>query len=67
YRVYRRLPDGSWATLSTEVVRQPSYLDAAVEPGQTLVYRVTAVDRATPVPNESSPSEEASIQVGNEP
>jgi predicted small lipoprotein YifL len=67
YRVYRRLPDGSWAALSTDVVRQPSYLDAAVTPGETFVYRVTAVDRASPAPNESGPSEEASIQVGNEP
>jgi hypothetical protein len=66
YRVYRQGADGSWAPLGEGIVRQPSYLDAAVTPGQTLVYRVTALDRA-PTPNESAPSAEAAILVGNEP
>ena len=66
YRVYRRGADGSWAPLGAGIVRQPSFLDTDVLPGDRLAYRVTAVDRAT-VPNESAPSEGAEILVGSEP
>ena len=66
YRVYRRRAEGEWAPLGTDVLRQPSYLDTDVLPGDALAYRVTAVDRAD-APNESAPSEEATILVGSEP
>ena len=62
YRVYRRRGDGGWARIGVESLRQPTYLDADVKPGDVIAYRVTAVDRATP-PNESAPSVEASIRV----
>lgn len=66
YRIYRKRAGGDWAALGTEVARQPSYLDTDVLPGDTIVYRVTAVDRASAA-NESAPSEEATIVVGSEP
>ena len=66
YRVCRRRPDGSWALLTQDVIRQPSFLDPDVTAGDTLVYRVTALDRAQP-PNESEPSEETTVVVGSEP
>ncbi|HEX4825009.1 MAG TPA: hypothetical protein VFV19_11925 [Candidatus Polarisedimenticolaceae bacterium] len=65
YYVYRSVGDGGWTKLS-DLVHQPSYLDAAVEPGMKVRYRVTAVDRATP-PNESEPSAVSEQTVAAEP
>ena len=66
YRVYRRAEEGEWARVGTDGVAQPLYLDDSVTAGQHLTYRVTAVDRASP-PNESPPSEEVDVDVGDEP
>ena len=65
YFVYRSVDDGPWARLG-EVVRQPLYLDAAVDAGMHVRYRVTAVDRAIP-PNESEASEAVDQTVAAEP
>jgi hypothetical protein len=66
YRVYRKRGDGPWTRIGADPVRQPTYLDAAVAAGDVLDYRVTAVDRADP-PNESAPSEVATLRVSAEP
>ena len=65
YYVYRSVGEGGFTRVS-EVIRQPSYLDTAVEPGMVVRYRVTAVDRASP-PNESEPSAPVEQTVAAEP
>ena len=65
YYVYRSVGDAGWTRVG-DVIRQPSYLDTAVEPGMVVRYRVTAVDRATP-PNESEPSPPVEQTVAAEP
>jgi hypothetical protein len=66
YRVYRRGSDGAWRAIGPALVDRPLHLDTAIESGQRLAYRVTAVDRAQP-PNESLPSAEVEFDVGEEP
>ncbi|HXV76417.1 MAG TPA: fibronectin type III domain-containing protein [Candidatus Polarisedimenticolaceae bacterium] len=70
YRVYRRVDEGEveglWEPLGTDPIERPLYLDTDVRVGQRLVYRVTAVDRATP-PNESAPSASQTIDLRTEP
>ncbi len=66
YRVYRRGETAEWARVGPNGVEQPLYLDDSVTAGQHVAYRVTAVDRASP-PNESAPSEEVEVDVGEEP
>jgi hypothetical protein len=65
YYVYRMAGQGAWTRMG-DVLRQPSFLDPAVKPGDVLRYRVTAVDRATPA-NESAPSTEVEARVAAEP
>jgi hypothetical protein len=65
YRVYRRVQSSSWERIGPNPVIEPLYLDAAVNPGERLSYRVTAVDRSTP-PNESPPSETVELVVAGE-
>jgi hypothetical protein len=64
YRVYRR-QEGDWSRTGPDPVPEPLFLDSDVRPGERLVYRVTAVDRATP-PNESPPSEEVDVDVARD-
>ncbi len=66
YRVYRHSGETGFAPIGGGVVRQPSFLDAAVVPGAVVRYRVTAVDRADP-PNESVPSAEVEVRVTADP
>jgi len=65
YYVYRAASGGAWTRMG-EMLRQPSFLDATVKPGDLLRYRVTAVDRATPA-NESAPSIEVEVLVAADP
>jgi hypothetical protein len=70
YRVFRRRiaqeRETAWERIGPDPVERPLYLDAEVELGQRLAYRVVAVDRATP-PNESRPSEVVEIELFGEP
>jgi fibronectin type 3 domain-containing protein len=66
YRVYRDPGDGTWGPIGGAIVRQPSYVDAALAPGTLARYRVTAVDRASP-PNESAPSSVVELRVAADP
>jgi hypothetical protein len=66
YRVQRRVDGGPWESVGADPLVQPSCLDASVETGQRLTYRVTAVDRISP-PNESPPSTEVELEVLAEP
>jgi hypothetical protein len=66
YRIYRRIGEDEFASIGPDLVGQPFYLDTAVEPGQHLSYRITAVDRAE-IPNESGPSESFDLVVVEEP
>ncbi len=67
YRVYRRdARDAPWTRIGPDPIDRPLFLDETVSPGQTVGYRVTAVDRATPA-NESDPSEAAEIVISSEP
>lgn len=65
YYVYRAVSGAAWTRMG-DLLRQPSFLDAAVKAGDLLRYRVTAVDRATP-PNESEPSAEVEVRVAADP
>jgi hypothetical protein len=66
YRVYRRVNGGPWTRLDPPVVEQPLYLDADVEVGQRLAYRIAAIDRAVP-PNEGEPSAAVELDLLDEP
>lgn len=65
YRVYRDR-GGSWEPVGSVVLREAMYLDRDVAPGETLEYRVTAIDRASP-PNEGPPSTSVRIVLQAEP
>jgi len=65
YRVYRKAAE-NWVQVGPDLVDRPSYLDADVQPGQRLEYRVTALDRASRT-NESAPSEVVQVEVAAEP
>jgi hypothetical protein len=56
YNIYRREGDSDLVKLNSELVRTPSYRDAAVSSGKTYTYSVSAVDVRN---NESKRSEEA--------
>jgi len=56
YRVSRSVDGGTFMPLETAPLVRPLYLDVDVEPGQRLLYRVTALDGADPQ-NESEPAE----------
>ncbi len=60
YRVFRSVDGGPWGVLAESAIEQAQYLDEAVELGQRLAYRVTAIDRASRA-NESEPS--AAVEV----
>ena len=59
YLVYRRSLDGvspsAWLRLTAEPVRDTSYRDLSVVPGQHYAYRVTAISQAA---HESTPPPE---------
>lgn len=55
YIVYRRGPEGDFRRVTAQPVTTPEYVDTDVRPGQTLSYRVTAVDQTG---NESAPGGE---------
>ena len=65
YRVYRRIDSSAWESVGPSLVPEPLYLDTEVEPGQRVVYRVTAVDRATP-PNEGPASSVVEVLVAED-
>ena len=60
YNIYRREADGAAVRLDSELVKSPSYRDAAVASGKTYFYSVSATDTRG---NESAHSEEASESV----
>ena len=70
YRLYRQQIEGQeagdWMPVGPEPIEQPLFLDQDVRVGQRWLYRVTAIDRATP-PNESGPSETVDIELLEEP
>jgi hypothetical protein len=55
YVVYRRGAGGDFTRLTAQPIQATEYVDEAVAPGQTYVYRVTAVDQSG---NESDPGGE---------
>ncbi len=63
YRLYRKVGEGEWARVGPEIMKEPTFLDTDVHPGQHLGYRVTAVDRAG---NESTPSAQVELDVAEE-
>lgn len=66
YRLWRRVESGAWQLHGGERLVEPLYLDAQVEGGVRLGYRVEAFDRSDP-PNVSEPSAEVEIQLQAEP
>jgi len=60
YNVYRHEEGGVAVKITSELVKAPTYRDAAVQPGRRYSYSVTAVDVRG---NESGMSEEASEAV----
>jgi len=66
YRVFRKIEDGEWERIGPAVVSNALHLDADIDVGQRLAYRITAIDRGDP-PNESGPSEEKTLVVLAEP
>jgi hypothetical protein len=66
YRIYRKPENGDWERIGPDPVGEPLYLDTLVEPGDYLLYRIAAVDRARP-PNESPPSAEVEVDVVEDP
>jgi len=60
YNVYRGEPNSAAVKLNSELVKSPSYRDAAVASGKTYTYSVSAVDVRG---NESRRSEETSESV----
>jgi len=67
YRLYRRDGAGeAWRRIGPDLIDRPLFRDEVVAVGQTLGYRLTALDRATP-PNESVPSDTVEIEVASEP
>lgn len=66
YLVYRRVEDGEWQRIGPDPVESPTLIDRDVQTGQTVAYRVTAVDRADER-NESGPTEERELVLAAEP
>jgi hypothetical protein len=60
YLVYRRAAEGDFERITAQPLQDTEYIDAAVSPGQTYSYRVTAVDQ---VGNESGPGAEVRASV----
>ncbi len=60
YNVYRREENTAAVKLTSELAKSPAYRDAAVSPGKTYWYSISAVDQRG---NESARSEEASETV----
>jgi hypothetical protein len=60
YNVYRRDGAGPRVKVNSELVKTPAYRDAAVQPGHTYVYSISAVDLRG---NESAKSQETSEAV----
>jgi Fibronectin type III domain len=58
YNVYRMNPEGSFVKLNGRLLPTPFFTDHDIQPDQTYVYRVTAVDLSG---NESAPSQDESI------
>ncbi|HKQ59970.1 MAG TPA: hypothetical protein VJS92_01720 [Candidatus Polarisedimenticolaceae bacterium] len=67
YRVYRSRADGPWVRIGPDPIAQPLFLDGDVRGGERLAYRVSAVDAASPQPNESVPSASVELEIGAEP
>lgn len=66
YRVFRSIDGGAFERIGPEPLERPLHLDTGVRSGQQVVYRVTAVDGASP-PNESGPSETPPLTLIEEP
>lgn len=62
YAVYRREPGGTWRRLDSGNARAASWVDAAITPGRTYEYAVSAYDGAEP-PNESERTEPRSVTI----
>ena len=60
YIVLRGESSGETLQALTEPIRETNYRDTAVKPGVEYVYRLVAVDKATPV-NTSAQSEPARV------
>ncbi len=65
YRIWRRSADEEWIDRSG-IVERPLWLDTDVVPAARFVYRITAIDAASPA-NESGPSKEVEIEIAEEP
>lgn len=66
YRLQRSVDGGPWTSIGPNPLEQPLFLDTDVQPGQHLIYRVAAVDRAQPQ-NESAASEPVELVLVEEP
>ncbi len=66
YRVYRSVDGAPFESIGPDPLARPLHLDADVRGGQRVIYRVTAVDGATP-PNESAPTETPPLTLIDEP
>ena len=66
YRVYRSVDGGAWTQIGPDPLTKPLYLDNDVLLEQRIVYRVTAMDRASP-PNESGESDPTTVSIAREP
>ena len=66
YRVYRSRAGGAWERVGPDPVERSSYLDADVAIGESLAYRVSAVDRAVPS-NEGPQSDPVELEILGEP
>jgi hypothetical protein len=65
YRLFRRIDETEWQTVGEELLSRALFLDSTIEVGQTVEYRVSAVDRAEP-PNESPFSESVKLEIGDQ-
>lgn len=59
YHVYRRVPGQSGDKVHDGVLIRTEYVDEALEPGRTYLYRITAVDEEG---NEGPPSDEVRVE-----
>ncbi|NIM00792.1 MAG: hypothetical protein GTN89_07745 [Acidobacteria bacterium] len=66
YRVFRSVDGAGFERIGPDPLTRPLYLDADVRTGQRVIYRVTAVDGASP-PNESGPAETPPLALIDEP
>jgi hypothetical protein len=60
YHLYRKRPEGDFLRITQTPVSDREYLDTSVSTGQTLTYRLTAVDDQG---NEGQPGEEVTVTV----